>query len=82
MAEENVGILVAVEVGRLKQYANALDIFKQALQNDPNNGLAYYYMGMNYLAWGRRSEAQQTYRTLQGIDKARAQQLLDAINKK
>ncbi len=67
---------------KLKQYANALGILNQALQNEPKNSLAYYYIGINYLDWGRRNEAIQTYRTLQSIDKNRAQQLLDAINKR
>jgi tetratricopeptide (TPR) repeat protein len=67
---------------RLKQYPDALTILRQATQNEPNNSLAYYYMGLNYLDWGRRNEALQVQRALQGIDKNRAQQLLDAINKR
>jgi tetratricopeptide (TPR) repeat protein len=74
-----------VELGysyyRLRQHAEALNVLQIALKAEPNNSLAYYYIGMNYLAWGRRNDAVQTYRTLQGIDKNRAQQLLDAINK-
>jgi hypothetical protein len=38
-------------------------------------------LGLTYLAMGQKGQALQVYRTLLGLDKKKAQELLDAINK-
>ncbi len=65
----------------LKQYPDALAAFQRAVRLKPDDALAQYDLGKTYVAMGKKDEALQVYRTLQTIDKAKAQNLLVEINK-
>lgn len=64
---------------RLKQNAEAVAVLKQAIRLRPDFPNAYFNLGIAYAMMGRTVEAQQTYRALQGINPAKAQELQQAI---
>ena len=74
----------------LKQYRDAVAIFEQAVRLKPDaqdrtyphlSADAHLGLGKSYLATGRKEHAMGSYRTLLSLDKAKAQALLDEINK-
>ncbi|MDQ3846688.1 MAG: tetratricopeptide repeat protein, partial [Bacteroidota bacterium] len=62
-------------------YQQAVAAYQQALQVKPNNADAHYYLGVTYLALGRKQDAQQVYKTLLTLDQKKAQELFTEINK-
>ena len=74
----------------LKQYRDAVATFEQAVRLKPDaqdltyphlSADAHLGLGKGYLATGRKEHAMGSYRTLLSLDKAKAQALLDEINK-
>lgn len=65
----------------LKQYPKAVAALQQAIRLKPNNAQAQFNLGFVYIEIGNKDEAQKVYRTLQTIDKTKAEQLLAEINK-
>lgn len=74
----------------LKQYRDAVAAFEQAVRLKPDaqdltyphlSADAHIGLGKSYLAAGRKEQAMGVYRTLLSLDKTKAQELLEAINK-
>ncbi len=63
----------------VKQYSDAVQAFKEAIRLRPNFAMAYYDLGMVYLALHQKDDALDTYRKLQTVDKAKAEQLHSKI---
>jgi tetratricopeptide (TPR) repeat protein len=63
----------------VKQYSDAVQAFKEAIRLRLNFAMAYYDLGMAYLALHQRDDAVDTYRKLQTVDKAKAEQLHSKI---
>jgi len=59
----------------VKQYSDAVQAFKEAIRLRPNFAMAYYDLGMDYLAMHQKGDALDAYRKLQTVDKAKAEQL-------
>lgn len=75
---------------RLKQYREAVASFEQAVRLKPDtqdltyphlSADAHLGLGKSYLATGRKEQAMGVYRTLLSLDQAKAQALLEEINK-
>lgn len=74
----------------LKQYRDAVAVFEKAVRLKPDaqdlthphlSADAHLGLGKSYLATGRKEHAMGSYRTLLSLDKAKAQALLDEINR-
>ncbi|HEU4508682.1 MAG TPA: tetratricopeptide repeat protein [Pyrinomonadaceae bacterium] len=74
----------------LKQYGEAVAAFEQAIRVKPDaqdvksphlSADAHLGLGKSYLARGRKENARGVYRTLLSLDKAKAQSLLEEINR-
>jgi tetratricopeptide (TPR) repeat protein len=65
---------------KLNQNANALAAYQQAVRLKPDYASAHLGLGMIYVRLGKTAEALQVYKTLQTLDKAKAQELLNGIN--
>jgi tetratricopeptide (TPR) repeat protein len=63
----------------VKQYSDAVQAFNEAIRLRPNFAMAYYDLGMVYLAMHQKDNALDTYRKLQTVDKAKAEQLRSQI---
>jgi tetratricopeptide (TPR) repeat protein len=62
-------------------YQQALPIYQQLLRANPRDPYLYYGLGMTYLGLGQKDQALQLQRRMLPLDKKRAQELLDEINK-
>ncbi|MGB8885580.1 MAG: tetratricopeptide repeat protein [Candidatus Korobacteraceae bacterium] len=63
----------------VKQYSDAVQAFKEAIRLRPNFAVAYYDLGMVYLTMHQKDDALDTYRKLQAVDKAKAEELHSKI---
>jgi tetratricopeptide (TPR) repeat protein len=63
----------------VKQYSDAVQAFKEGIRLRPNFAMAYYDLGRAYLAMHQKDDALDTYRKLQTVDKAKAEQLHSKI---
>ena len=63
----------------VKQFSDAVQAFKGAIRLRPNFAMAYYDLGTVYLAMHPKDDALDTYRKLQTVDKAKAEQLHSKI---
>ncbi len=66
---------------RLNQFPNAAAEFQEAIRLSPGFIMAHYNLGYTFISMGRKNEALRVQRTLQGLDKKLAQELLNDINK-
>lgn len=62
-------------------YQQAVAFYQQALRLKPTSADTQYFLGITYLALGRKQEAQQVYSRLQRLDRKMAQELYVEINK-
>lgn len=65
----------------LKNYAEAISIFKKILQENEKDSLALYYLGITYVAQGDRANATTTLNSLSFLDAKRAVTLNEMIKK-
>jgi tetratricopeptide (TPR) repeat protein len=64
-----------------RQYALAINSYKEGVRLEPNNAEAHYNLGMSYYSLNNRNAALEHYRILQRIDPDRATKLFNAINR-
>ena len=64
-----------------RQYAEAIEAYKQAVGLKPDYVDAQYGLGLCYLWLGNRESARDQYNLLRQLDPDRADELLKEINK-
>jgi len=72
--------LLGLVYWRLDQYAESEKAHNEAVRLNPNNARFRFNLGMTYVEFGRKEQALEVYKSLQGIDEARAKTLYDEIN--
>jgi tetratricopeptide (TPR) repeat protein len=65
----------------MRRLPDAVSALNQAVSLYPKHAEAHLGLGMSYLAMGKRDAALQEYNTLQSLDKTKAQQLYNVINR-
>ena len=71
---------LGIAYDNLRQYENAMTAFKEAVRLKPDVALYQSNLGIAYLRMDKKEEALQVYKTLEAMDKAKAQVLYDWIN--
>lgn len=64
----------------MRQYGQAVAAYRESIRLKPDDAEAQYGLGLAHLAAGRKDEALQAYRTLQRLDRKKAQELYAKIN--
>lgn len=66
---------------KLGRYAEALEVFQEAVRINPDDAEAHYFLGVTYLNKGDKDSALEEYKILKNLHQSLAKDLFNLLKK-